>query len=71
MRGTQPHTSKLTLMDIYTSYDLDVVESGKARTEKGKATEVFVRRGGGWLNTGWQLAPETGRAAAGAPGSRP
>ena len=46
---------------IYTSYSLDVVEGGKPRTEHGKATEVFVRRGGKWLNTGWQLAPETPR----------
>lgn len=55
---------------IYTSYDLDVVEGGKTRTEKGKATEVFVRRGGSWLNTGWQLAPET-RGATPVPVSRP
>ena len=44
---------------VYTSYELDVVNAGKTRTEKGKATEVFVFRGGRWLNTGWQLAPET------------
>ena len=56
---------------IYTSYDLDVSEGGKTRTEKGKATEVFVRRGGSWLNTGWQLAPEAARAAGPAPGARP
>jgi hypothetical protein len=43
---------------IYTSYELGLVEGGKPRTEKGKATEVFVRRDGRWLNTGWQLAPE-------------
>jgi ketosteroid isomerase-like protein len=56
---------------IYTSYDLDVIEGGKTRTEKGKATEVFVRRGGSWLNTGWQLAPEAARTAGPAPGDRP
>jgi hypothetical protein len=44
---------------IYTSYELDVQEGAKRRTERGKATEVFVRRGPQWLNTGWQLAPET------------
>jgi hypothetical protein len=43
---------------IYTSYELDVLEGNKTRTERGKATEVFVRRGGKWLNTGWQLAPD-------------
>jgi hypothetical protein len=43
---------------IYTSYELDVERGGKTETEKGKATEIFVRRKGDWLNTGWQLAPE-------------
>lgn len=50
---------------IYTSYELDVAEAGKRRNERGKATEVFVRRAGRWLNTGWQLAPQT--ASTGAP----
>lgn len=45
---------------IYTSYLLDVAEDGKTRTEKGKATEVFVHRDGQWVNSGWQLAPEPG-----------
>lgn len=43
---------------IYTTYQLDIDQGGKVRTERGKATEVFVRRGDKWLNTGWQLAPE-------------
>ncbi len=43
---------------IYTTYELDIEQGGSVRTERGKATEVFVRRGGKWLNTGWQLAPE-------------
>ncbi len=45
---------------LYTSYELDVQQGGKTRTEKGLATEVFVIRGGQWLNTGWQLAPSSG-----------
>jgi hypothetical protein len=44
---------------IYTSYELEVRQDGKTRTERGKATEMFVHRGGKWLNTGWQLAPES------------
>lgn len=44
---------------IYTTYELDIEQDGKTRTERGKATEVFVRRDGKWLNTGWQLAPES------------
>jgi hypothetical protein len=47
---------------IYTSYELDVVEGGKTRMERGKATEIFVRRNGKWLNTGWQLAPDAAPA---------
>jgi len=43
---------------IYTTYELETENAGKTQTERGKATEVFVRRGGKWLNTGWQLAPE-------------
>ena len=42
---------------LYTTFEMDVVEGGKTRTSKGAATEVFVRRDGRWINTGWQLAP--------------
>jgi hypothetical protein len=42
---------------IYTTYALETEHSGKVQKEAGKATEVFVRRGPDWLNTGWQLAP--------------
>ena len=43
---------------IYTTYELVLENGGKTTTERGKATEIFLRRGGKWLNTGWQLAPE-------------
>jgi ketosteroid isomerase-like protein len=46
---------------IYTSFELGLNEGGKVRSEKGKAIEVFVRRGDQWLNTGWQLAPDNVR----------
>jgi ketosteroid isomerase-like protein len=42
---------------LYTSYELDLVTDGKKNTERGVATEVFVRQDGQWVNTGWQLAP--------------
>jgi len=42
---------------LYTTYEMDLVTGGKTRTEHGAATEVFVRRNGGFINTGWQLAP--------------
>lgn len=46
---------------IYTSYEIETVNGGKTRTERGKATETFVRRSGRWLNSGWQLAPDDRR----------
>jgi hypothetical protein len=45
---------------VYTSYELETENAGRMRTERGKATEIFVRSGGAWINTGWQLAPEPG-----------
>lgn len=42
---------------LYTSYEMDLQNGGQTHTERGMATEVFVRRDGRWLNTGWQLAP--------------
>ena len=42
---------------LYTSYEMDLADSGQSHTERGMATEVFVFTGGQWLNTGWQLAP--------------
>ena len=42
---------------IYTTYEMDLLVDGKTQTERGAATEVFVKRNGRWVNTGWQLAP--------------
>jgi ketosteroid isomerase-like protein len=42
---------------LYTTYEMDLVTAGKTSTERGVATEIFVRQDGHWLNTGWQLAP--------------
>lgn len=52
---------------IYTAYELEASSGGSTRRERGKATEIFVRRGGKWLNTGWQLAPEAGMALPAGP----
>jgi hypothetical protein len=43
---------------LYTTYEADLLVDGKTNTMKGAATEVFVRRNGKWMNTGWQLAPQ-------------
>ena len=42
---------------LYTTYEMDLVTGGKTQTERGAATEIFVRQGDRWINTGWQLAP--------------
>jgi len=43
---------------LYTTYEMDLLSDGKKTTQKGAATEVFVRQlDGRWVNTGWQLAP--------------
>ncbi len=42
---------------LYTSYEMDLQSGGQMHSERGMATEVFVRKDGRWLNTGWQLAP--------------
>ncbi|HEX2455559.1 MAG TPA: nuclear transport factor 2 family protein [Vicinamibacterales bacterium] len=42
---------------LYTTYELDRVSGGKTTSERGVATEVFVKQNGAWVNTGWQLAP--------------
>ena len=42
---------------LYTTYEMDLVSVGKARTERGAATEIFVQQPDGrWVHTGWQLA---------------
>jgi ketosteroid isomerase-like protein len=42
---------------LYTTYELDLVTRGQIRTERGRATEIFVQQNGSWANTGWQLSP--------------
>ena len=42
---------------LYTTYELELVEDGKKNTQRGVATEIFVKQNGRWQNTGWQLAP--------------
>lgn len=41
---------------LYTTYEMDLLIDGKPSTMRGAATEVFVRRNGRWINTGWQLS---------------
>jgi hypothetical protein len=42
---------------LYSTYEMDLVTDGKAGTQRGAATEVFVRQPDrSWVHTGWQLA---------------
>ena len=42
---------------LYSSYVMELHSGGATTTERGMATEIFVRRNGEWVHTGWQLAP--------------
>jgi ketosteroid isomerase-like protein len=38
---------------IWTSYVVETEENGKRSVSSGRATEIFVRRDGEWVNPGW------------------
>jgi ketosteroid isomerase-like protein len=38
---------------IWTSYVVETEENGKRVVSSGRATEIFVRRNGEWVNPGW------------------
>jgi ketosteroid isomerase-like protein len=38
---------------IWTSYLVETEEKGKRAVVSGRATEIFVRRNGEWVNPGW------------------
>ncbi len=40
---------------LYSTFELEMVAQGKALTQTGRATEIFVRRHGRWQNAGWHL----------------
>ena len=43
---------------VYTTYLYELeTPQGDRQTSTGSATEVFVRRDGGWVNPGWHLSP--------------
>ena len=43
---------------LYTTYAYEMEDAKGARhTSSGRATEVFVRRGGVWVNPGWHMTP--------------
>jgi ketosteroid isomerase-like protein len=43
---------------IYTTYLYELENAqGERRTSTGRATEIFVRRQGAWVNPGWHMTP--------------
>lgn len=40
---------------MFSHYRLVMQNDGREARQNGRATEVFVRRGGRWLHTSWQL----------------
>ena len=40
---------------VYSNYVCELEQGGKRSTMSGRATEVFVRRGGEWVNPSWHL----------------
>lgn len=43
---------------LYTTFELELERGGQRSVCRGQGTEIFLRRGGKWLNTGWQLDME-------------
>ncbi len=53
-----PKTEVLAYGDVavlFTTYLFEIERAGERTTTSGRGTEVFVRRGGRWLNSGWHL----------------
>ncbi len=40
---------------LYTTYEYDLEIGGKRESAAGRGTEIFVRRNGHWVNSGWHL----------------
>lgn len=50
---------------LYTTYLYELENpQGERRTSKGRATEIFVRRNGAWVNPGWHMTPVANTQAA-------
>jgi ketosteroid isomerase-like protein len=43
---------------VYTTYVVETESKGNRKTQTGRATEIFVRRGNDLVNTGWHLDSE-------------
>ena len=56
-----PHTEMQRFGDVvmmYSEYTLELEVGGKRSLTNGRATEIFVRRHGQWVNPGWHTDSE-------------
>lgn len=42
---------------LYTTYEFELERDGVQEAHSGRGTEIFERRNGTWVNTGWHLEP--------------
>jgi hypothetical protein len=40
---------------LYSLFELEIEQRGNRSVQRGRATEIFIRRGGRWQNAGWHL----------------
>src|SRR6266849_9939333 len=40
---------------LYSEFELEMSVSGNTQKQAGRATEIFVRQNGHWVNSGWHL----------------
>ena len=45
---------------LYTTFAFETSQNGRRKVVSGRGTEIFVRRDGRWLNSGWHLEPDEG-----------
>jgi hypothetical protein len=60
-----PHTEMQRFGDVavtWSTYRLETDVKGKREVDTGRASEIFVLRGGRWLNPGWHTDPGKGSA---------
>lgn len=43
------------VVTLFSNYQIELVAGGEKTTQSGRATEVFVRRNGRWINPAWHL----------------
>jgi hypothetical protein len=56
-----PHTEMQRFGDVvmmYSDYTLELEVGGKRSLTSGRATEIFVKRQGQWVNPGWHTDSE-------------